>query len=96
AYDKNGFKTFSLTPSHKAKSISFRKRKKGEIVGISKEEMEEIGMTTTTNSEGEPGTQDKNTRHEHVWILRVHDEQDKTSGKNHGEDPGFLLRGHCE
>ncbi|MCD7466965.1 hypothetical protein HAX54_004083 [Datura stramonium] len=42
------------------------------------EEIEKIGMAPTTNTEGEPGTQDKSTKHEHLDTSRMLDEQGTT------------------
>ncbi|MCD7450614.1 hypothetical protein HAX54_007588 [Datura stramonium] len=40
-------------------------------------------MTPTTNTEGEPGTQDKSTQYEQLDTFRMPDEQDTTTDLSH-------------
>ncbi|MCD7464701.1 hypothetical protein HAX54_053253 [Datura stramonium] len=57
-------------------------------------------MTPTTNTEGEPGTQDKNTQHEHLNTFRMPDEQGTTPDLSHHgtteehEQPDHVYRLH--
>ncbi|MCD9640470.1 hypothetical protein HAX54_025807 [Datura stramonium] len=44
-------------------------------------------MKPTTNTEGEPGTQDKNTQHEYLDTSRMPDEQEEAPPSTQGEIP---------